>query len=1150
MNLRGAAGNSGFPVERIVYRLAAVARGGKRADACRLGRGPCGEPFFAFILAFLAVAVVSCHSSPPGHSGKQDGGGASCRHDGGTKGANGTACGCGADCTSGFCVDGVCCNSACGDTCKSCNTISAPGTCTFVAAGDPPRSADVCPKSAVATCGLDGTCDGKGDCRSYVMGSVCQAGTCDGASVGGIRVCDGAGSCVARSATVCAPFNCDTTTSACNTHCASDGDCAPNVKCVNGSCGKRPTGAVCSDASQCASGYCVDGFCCNTSCVGPCVSCSQSGRVGSCWPVAAAAADPRGICVKSGASSCGLTGACDGSGGCAKYAPETVCVAPSCTGSRLNTAGTCDGLGTCRPPGVESCSPYACTSGACVNQCTSDGDCVDGHTCVKGSCGPKALGQPCAAGSECASGTCADGVCCATACTGSCRSCALSTSLGTCSPVAAGASDPHGVCVDQHASSCGTDGTCDGTGACRTYAGAECAPETCAGGIYTPASICDPNGNCRAPDEISCGPYVCNGARCYTACASDASCSSGNSCVQGSCGPKPNGAFCSAGAECQSGQCAQGICCATTCSDPCFSCALAGSLGRCTSVATGQPDPAAVCTDQGAASCGTDGKCQSGACQKYQQGTACGSASCPMPDGSFTGGGTCDGAGSCKTPAPVSCFPFICGAGACESACTADADCAAGQYCSAGSCGLKPIGAVCQQATECQSGLCAQGVCCGTACTGTCMSCALSGGVGTCSPVPVGGADPAGLCSNQGAASCGTTGFCNGAGACQLYSAGTQCAAPSCPAGSTVGTLVRTCDGAGTCKPATTQSCFPFTCNTTTQTACVAVCASDADCATGQFCNAGSCGLKRLGQICGTGGECASGNCVDGVCCSAGACGACQACNLSGTAGSCQPVAAGSPDPHQRCAANPPCGLDGTCNGAGACRNTSAGASCGQTTCVGSSNVVSACDGAGTCAQTSVACPGNFVCGPAATCLTACASDADCVGSGYTCQGGTCTTLKPLGTACTGNAICLSGMCTDGVCCGSAACSACNACNVAGKAGTCAPLAAGSTDLHGLCTDMGSASCGTTGICDGAGHCPDYPAGTGCAATACKPGRTSIIVGTSTCDGAGKCVGGPTTDCTPQACVNAACTVGCRSQSDCAPGFNCQAGTDGGLMCR
>jgi hypothetical protein len=34
-------------------------------------------------------------------------------------------------------------------------------------------------------------------------------------------------------------------------------------------------------------------------------------------------------------------------------------------------------------------------------------------------------------------------------------------------------------------------------------------------------------------------------------------------------------------------------------------------------------------------------------------------------------------------------------------------------------------------------------------------------------------------------------------------------------------------------------------------------------------------------------------------------------------------------------------------------------------------------------------------------------------------------------------------------------------------------------------------------------------------------------------------VAGPTTNCSPQLCVNAACTVGCSSTADCAPSYHC-----------
>ncbi len=1102
----------------------------------------------AWALALLVTGALSCHSSPSSKPPAKHDAGAdapvACTHDAGTKKTLGTACGCDGDCDSGFCVDNVCCNSACTETCKSCNTRSAPGICSFVAAGDPPRTPSVCPKSDSATCGLDGTCNGNGACRSYVSGTVCQAGTCDGASVGGIRVCDGSGNCTPGPATICAPFNCDAKTNSCVLTCSSDADCAPNVKCVNGSCGKRPAGGLCTAANECASGFCADGVCCNVACTGPCVSCNQSGRVGTCWPTVMGVSDPHKLCTTTDQSTCGQTGACDGLGGCSKYAPETVCVSPSCTGNRMNTAGTCDGLGTCRPQGIENCDPYRCTNNACVSHCASDADCVAGHSCVNGSCGPKSPGQPCSAASECASNFCADGVCCTTACTGSCRSCSLSTSLGTCAPVPAGAGDPHRVCVDDQASSCGTDGTCDGAGGCHKYPpGTECGAEKCAAGIYTPVSTCDATGNCRAPDAITCGPYVCNGARCFTACATDTACSTGNVCVQGSCGLKPNGAFCSGPAECQSDQCAQGVCCATACAGACMSCALTGTMGLCTAVPNGLPDPAGLCSDKGAASCGTDGRCQAGACHKYQQGTACAGATCPTPGSTFTAGGTCDGAGTCTIPAAASCFPFTCGLNACKSTCASDADCAPPATCNAGSCGLKPNGAVCQAGSECQSTFCAQGVCCAKACTGTCMSCALASSKGTCSPVAAGAPDPAGGCADKGAASCATTGFCDGSGACALYPTGTQCAPPSCPSGSVTATLAATCNGAGKCQTASTQSCLPFACSAGTQS-CVSVCAADSDCAPGQFCNTstGSCGLKRLGQICNLGSECASGNCVDGVCCSSPSCGICQVCNVAGNPGSCQPVPAGTAEPHQGCTPVPPCGFDGTCNGAGNCRNTGAGTSCGAASCTGSTALpAGSCDGAGLCVQTPQACPDHLVCGGTA-CLTSCTADGDCV-AGYTCQSGVCTNLKALGTACASNAECLSGMCTDGVCCSTASCGTCASCSVSGKAGACAPVAAGTASAD--CPTTPASGCGTNGTCDGAGQCATYPAGTSCAPAACTAGTT--LVGASKCDGAGHCAPGPSTDCTPQACANAACTSGCATAADCAPGYSCGSPpTDGG----
>jgi hypothetical protein len=1107
------------------------------------------RPFLTVLLAAFALALGGCHGHGGGGGGKEDAGpdGKACAGDAGARMINGASCGCNADCASGFCVDTVCCETACTEACKSCNTPSAPGLCSLVAAGGAPRVASACPAGPVASCGLDGTCDGQGGCRSYTIGTVCQAGTCNGVAVSGIRVCDGAGDCTSGpSSLICAPFNCDTQTNSCVVTCASDSDCAANTKCVAGSCGLRPIGGACTGPGQCASGFCADDICCNSTCTGPCVSCNQSGRLGTCEPTALGAPDPHEVCATTDRSTCGQTGSCDGIGGCAKYAAETICLPPTCSGNRENTAGTCDGLGTCRAQGVQECGTYECTGGACINHCASDNDCVAGHSCVSGSCGPKSIGQPCSAGTECASTYCVDGVCCNSNCTGACHSCALSTSLGTCAPSPAGNGDPHKVCLDQPATSCGTDGTCDGAGNCHKYpTGTQCASESCATGIYTPPSVCDANGNCNAPDALGCAPYVCDGTRCFSACTDSTDCSTGNVCTNSSCGLKPIGAFCSTNAECQSTVCAQGVCCATACSGACQSCAVSGAMGQCTAVASG-PDPAGTCTDRGAASCNTDGKCQTGACEKYQQGTSCQDATCPSTGTSFTPGGTCDGAGTCVVPAAASCFPFACGSNACKATCSVDGDCAMPASCISGSCGLKPNGAVCSGGTECKNGVCAQGVCCATACNGTCMSCALSssGAAGTCTPVAAGSADPAGQCTDQGAAHCGTTGFCDGNGACALYVAGTQCAGPSCPSGSVTDTLARACDGSGTCKPASTQTCSPFACNAATGIACVSVCAGNSDCATGNVCNAGTCGLKRLGQLCAAGSECDSGNCVDGVCCSVAICGNCQVCNLTGNAGTCQPVAAGNVEPHGGCASspqNPQCGTNGTCNGNGACAFAANGTSCGTASCTGSTDTpAGGCDGNGTCVQPGQSC-GAYVCSSGG-CLTACASDGDCTG-GDTCQAGSCTNLKPLGSSCTAGAQCLSTLCTDGVCCSSGPCGSCQSCAVSGT-GSCAPVGT-IADPAGVCLTQGAASCGMTGLCDGAGHCAEYPPGTACAAAGCQ-GSTSLLNAASACDGAGHCAPASTTDCSPFACAGATCNTGCAQPSDCASGYACAPSPDGG----
>src|SRR4029079_12275294 len=124
--------------------------------------------------------------------------------------------------------------------------------------------------------------------------------------------------------------------------------------------------------------------------------------------------------------------------------------------------------------------------------------------CVWGGGGRKPSGARWGAAGECNSGFCEQGVCCATACVGICRSCGLAGTIGTCASVAAGA-DPFNQCTDQGANTCGNDGTCDGSGACRLYAiGSTCAASTCSGTTFTPARTCNGAGVCGTVTSSGC----------------------------------------------------------------------------------------------------------------------------------------------------------------------------------------------------------------------------------------------------------------------------------------------------------------------------------------------------------------------------------------------------------------------------------------------------------------------------------------------------------------------------------------------------------------------------------------------------------------------------------------------------------------------
>lgn len=751
---------------------------------------------------------------------------------GGASVGKGLACGCDADCGSGHCVEGVCCETACQGRCQSCTVQGSLGLCTPVPAGKPPAVAGQCEMQADTTCGTDGTCDGAGACRKWPDGTSCGGGRCGPEGViSGAKQCR-AGVCASGADTFCSPFACDPASGACAKTCTDASQCVGGRPCVAGSCGKKSAGAECGAATDCESGFCVDGVCCNTSCGEACMRCDAPGTRGQCTPAGKGEDDPHKLCRSEGPETCGLSGTCDGRGACAKYAAGVVCKPGSCAGSSQMPAGSCDGQGACVTGQAIPCAPYMCRGQSCIETCVTDSDCI-GSACVNGSCGKRGLGQTCKAATDCGSGFCVDGVCCNEACGGRCRYCASATDPGVCINVPSGVADPRAgrgvtdpalVCLDQGRASCGTNGTCDGFGGCTRYGkGTACKAESCdaATNTYHAASACDGVGACVEPAPTACDPNKCNGARCADSCTNNQSCVAPAQCLNGSCGTKPDGQTCAQASECSSGVCAQGVCCGTACAGSCMACNVEGQKGVCVPVPSGGADPAGACKDQKPTSCGANGMCDGfGACAKYPTGTTCAAESCTA--GAYTGAGVCDGAGTCNRPKETLCAPYMCnGNSACFGSCTTNTQCAGGAVCTNGSCGKKALGAGCTADSECAGGHCVDKTCCAVAVCGTCQSCANPSGA--CTNVANNVADPD-TCKADGT-TCGVSGKCDGKGVCKDADKGIACGSTTCNAAGT-GEVHKECSGGGACAE-TVKDCGTYACS---GNACLTSCKNNKDC--------------------------------------------------------------------------------------------------------------------------------------------------------------------------------------------------------------------------------------------------------------------------------------------------------------------------------
>jgi hypothetical protein len=192
------------------------------------------------------------------------------------------------------------------------------------------------------------------------------------------------------------------------------------------------------------------------------------------------------------------------------------------------------------------------------------------------------------------------------------------------------------------------------------------------------------------------------------------------------------------------------------------------------------------------------------------------------------------------------------------------------------------------------------------------------------------------------------------------------------------------------------------------------------------------------GTTCVSNGDCAFGHCVGGICCDGACASKCTSCRNSDTGqldGKCAAVKSGLVHATDCTAsAATTCGLDGKCDGAGACRYWASGTDCATESCTdgaGASNYSSArtCDGSGTCgsAMTST-CGGTFRCS-GTECRTTCSTATDCIQAAY-CSSSGCMRKKAEGAVCAGDTECLDGVCGGRCCAAHCTCTQASATNV------------------------------------------------------------------------------------------------------------------------
>jgi MYXO-CTERM domain-containing protein len=298
----------------------------------------------------------------------------------GAPGSLGTACRGPDDCRLGMCVDGVCCDSPCTDTCEACDLSGSVGTCSIVPLGTPIDGfRPGCRECETACDGISRGCSPKPTgtaCFVYeqcVKGQTCETGRC----IGPRRSCPPPDQCHEVATCSATDATCPAYTAKPNGTACSLGDACTGVgTCQSGLCtssapvvcaaNQCSTAGACDPIAGCSKLFLPAGTACDD---GNACTANDSCQAGACGgtPVVCPGSDQcRGVCNPAD-GSCSDTVKPDGAA-CDDGDPDTLtdhCIAGSCTGMRPRPRLALGGF-ACRikPDGTTSCwGPSAATLG-------------------------------------------------------------------------------------------------------------------------------------------------------------------------------------------------------------------------------------------------------------------------------------------------------------------------------------------------------------------------------------------------------------------------------------------------------------------------------------------------------------------------------------------------------------------------------------------------------------------------------------------------------------------------------------------------------------------------------------------------------------------------------------------------------------------